>query len=50
MIIDKNHKMNVKPEILRNLKNYFEKKPVLRSYIFGSVSRNEANEKVISIF
>jgi uncharacterized protein len=36
--------MNVKPEILKNLRNYFEGKPVLRAYIFGSVSRNEGNE------
>lgn len=36
--------MNVKPEILKNLRNYFEGKPVLRAYIFGSHSRNEANE------
>lgn len=36
--------MNVKPEILKNLRNYFEGKPVLRAYIFGLVSRNEGNE------
>lgn len=36
--------MNEKPEILENLRNYFKGKPVLRAYIFGSVSRNEAKE------
>jgi predicted nucleotidyltransferase len=36
--------MNVEPEIFKSLRNYFEEKPVLRAYIFGSHSRNEANE------
>lgn len=37
--------MKINQENIRSIKHYFENKPVLKAYIFGSVSKNEENEE-----
>jgi hypothetical protein len=36
--------MKINKENTQILKHYFENKPVLKAYIFGSVAKNEENE------
>jgi len=36
--------MYLKEKDIQTIKNYFQDKPVLKAYLFGSYSRNEADE------
>jgi uncharacterized protein len=36
--------MKINKENIVRLKHYFENKPVLKAYIFGSIAKNEQNE------
>jgi predicted nucleotidyltransferase len=36
--------MKINQENIRRIKYYFEDKPVLKAYVFGSVAKNEAGE------
>ncbi len=37
--------MNIAPEKIEHVKEYFKKQPVLKAYLFGSVAKNQDSEQ-----